>query len=172
MPEHFRFLSFDILKEPWNVYRLGDGTILKARFILHKIRAESEPSGVTKAVLGQSPFLVAEVPDQLYGPPGSRDDYSSEEVDAALVDADVKVEPVKEDSSIYLLENQTILSAKVTVTRVGRTSLYGRDGEPRYKIETKAEIRFFPTAPPTGDARARSTEDPSPEPESDGAPAG
>lgn len=148
------FLDFDILKEPWNKFLLADGTILKVKFILQKIRLKRQEEGQIGAAFNQNLMAVTEVPDELYGPRGKS--YSVKEIRANIVEPDIEFEPVVADPSIYQLADGKLMVVNTELQKVDRSSLYGLDGEPLYALESESQISIWvpPSMEPTSSPSA------------------
>lgn len=141
------FMQFKVLNEPWNVWRLADGTILKFRFILMKIRLIKDAEGKVRGEISQSSLVVTEVPSNLRGPPDR--DYRIEEISAAIVEDDIEKKVLRNEPGYYLLGNGALMMVRTEISKVGRSSLFGPDGEPKYKVDFRTEIAVMGPPPPT-----------------------
>jgi len=134
------FLDFDALQEPWNVYKLSDDAIVKVKFVLQKIRIEKNTGGV-RIVMANTNIAVVETPERLRGPPGPSP--SMEQIDQAIVAPEIRFDPVKQAETIYSLSDGGLMKVKTRLVRVSKTSLFGPDGDPVYKVETTHEVAIM-----------------------------
>jgi len=135
-----RFLGFEVLQEPWNIYKLSDETILKVKFVLQKIRIGKNTGG-GRVMLANSLLMVVEVPERLRGAPGPSP--KMDEINKAIVEPEVGFEIVKESETVYSFSDGGLMKVKTKISHVWKTSLYGPDGDPIYKVETTHEIAIM-----------------------------
>ena len=136
-------LDFDVVREPWNKYELSDGSILKVKYVLLKVRKTIEPDGRTNyEVKGQNIIVVSNIPDHLRGRP-SEESYSPRELEASIVEEDMRYNTLSEEWNEYVAEDGARIRIKMTVVKVSRTNRMNREGEPIYLVQssTLAQIR-------------------------------
>jgi hypothetical protein len=137
MGERVTDIDFDILREPWNKYELGDGSIVKTRCILTKIHKRVK-IGETTAGYGldsQNVIVIYNVPPNLKGEP-SKHAYGPKELETSIVQDDIRYTTISEEWNEYVAEDGTRIRLKSTVTKVSRTSKYDKNGNPRYLVQT------------------------------------
>lgn len=137
MGERVTDIDFDIMREPWNKYELGDGSILKTRYILTKIHKRAK-IGATTAGYGldsQNVIVIFNIPPNLKGEP-SKQAYGPKELETSIVQDDIRYTTISEEWNEYVAEDGTRIRLKSTVTKVSRTSKYDKNGDPRYLVQT------------------------------------
>ncbi len=134
--------DFTIQKEDWNVYRLGDGTILKLRQLLVKIRSEAtEMPGETSMRMDMSPLIMATfAPEALKGPPSTQQ-YSPQDLVSSIVEKDIKCEPVREVTNEYLTSGGIKLLLQIASISVAKTGRFDATGEPVYVVNGQVNIQ-------------------------------
>jgi hypothetical protein len=88
-------LDSDVVRQPWNKYELADGSVLKLKVVLTKVR---------KRVVDQKPvyefeaqnIIVVPAPGDLKGPTDTKP-YSLDELRAAVVKDDIRYTTATED---------------------------------------------------------------------------
>ncbi len=140
------FVEFEILKEPWNTFQLSDGTLLKLRLILQKVRLWRDEGGKSHLNYTHNLMVVSEVPEKLLGP--KDEGHQLDEIKANIVEENIKFEPVSVGDFIYRLSDGRFMTFNVQLVSVSRSSLYGEDGEPLYAIDYQEKLGF-PVGPET-----------------------
>jgi hypothetical protein len=127
------YIDFKATHEDWSEYKLADGTILKARFVLIKVVDEGEYDEHGNPVYGINSINAVGVlvPEKLRGEP-SETKYSRSELEASIVDEDIEFEKIKEGWNTYELENGAKISVKLVLVSVSRTNKFDSRGEPIY----------------------------------------
>jgi hypothetical protein len=126
-------LDFDVIREPWNKYQIADGAFLKTKLVITRIRKRQTSDNKADYSFDMQPILVI-LSDEL-GTPDPKN-YSPEELQATVVKDDIRYDTISEEWNEYVIDDGSRLRIKSTVTRVGKTSLYGNDGTPQYWIES------------------------------------
>lgn len=130
-------LDFEIIREPWNKYSLNDGTHIKSRYILIKLK-KKEPTSETEkpsiGVEGRNVVVTYNVPQNLKGPP-SKHIYPPEELRKSIVQDDIRYTTIYEEWNEYIAEDGTRIRVKQTMTRVGRTDKADKNGDPIYFVD-------------------------------------
>ena len=143
------FERFDIAQEPWCRYRLEDGTILKAKFVLTKVGkvySGTNPSGAQ--ITGQT-ILAPEVPKKLHGPRGTP--LPVAEVQKYIDKASMPFRVLEERPCIYILGVGRILNVQLSLANVARTSLFDQEGQPQYLV-THNQLMMVSGVPPSAAA--------------------
>lgn len=137
-------LDFDVVREPWNKYELADGSYIKSKYVLMKVKKVGpDEQGKASLDVGGQPLIVSyNVPKELRGSP-STELYSPEQILKA-VESEVRYNTISEDWNEYLLEDTTRIRVKITVSRVLRTKLFNRDGEPIYHVDHAVIVQGSP----------------------------
>lgn len=133
------FLSFEVIGEPWSRFRLSDGSLLKLRWLLLKMRAiKVDPSEGHRAASFSSQLLtVIETPRKFRGPPGAP--LAPDQI-ASHIEEEVKVTPLSSSPSVYRFDEGRTMVVNVAPTKVFRTDAVGPDGERIYQVETLAQV--------------------------------
>jgi len=134
MNEELVTLDFNIVREPWNMYELRDGSILKAKYVLTRV---IKYEGIKDYhIRGRSITTIHYAPEDMKGQP-SETLYSPEEIMSSIVEEDIGYRTLMEEWSEYVVEDGGKIRVKLTVLRVSRTSKYDNVGVPMYCIDTK-----------------------------------
>jgi len=129
-------MDFEVLREPWNVYQLEEGPILKIKYVLTRVIKRREDEGrFGYAFKGQNVVAFSHIPPELRGEP-TRAIYSPMELQASIVNEDVRYTTIAEEWNEYLAEDGTKIRVKLTVVKVSRTNKRDVDGEPIYLVQT------------------------------------
>lgn len=139
-----RDIDFEVLREPWNKYELDDGSYLKTKYILTKFR-KSEPDEQNRikiGVDGQTLTVTYNVPKELKGPATTRK-YTPEETKNAI-QQEVGYKTIAEEWNEYIAEDGTKIRVKDTVTRISRTNLADKNGDPIYFVEHSTMVQGAP----------------------------
>jgi len=147
------YIDFHVLSEPWNTYRLADGTVLKLKFVLLKVNSSLFEEGKGQVGINQITLIVTEAPPSLRRSSGR--DYSLDEITAAIVEPGMGIEPLRVEPSAYLMVDGKFVLAETIVRRVGKSSLTGTDGDPKYRVDYESRISvlgpvFGPGTEPKG----------------------
>lgn len=132
------YLEFRVLDEPWNSYRLSDGTVLKMRFVLMKVKFRKLSEEKGEAGFSQTTLITTNAPERLLGPAGK--EYRLDEITATIVEPVLGIESILIAPSAYILADGKLVIAGTKLNRVGRSSLYGPDGEPKYRVDFETRI--------------------------------
>ena len=136
-------LDYEVIKEPWNKYNLVDGSNLKMRFTLLKVRRampqQGKPSYSIKSRIDAEAYNV---PENLRGPP-AKTPVSPEELNKAKKQ-EVGFSTLFEEWAEYLVEDATRIWAKVSLVEVFRSERSNPDGEPIYITNHSMSITIKP----------------------------
>jgi len=139
-------LDFEIVREPWNRYSLKDGSYVKSRYILTKVkRMEPTQRGEKHSygAEGQTVTVITNVPENLKGPPSTRA-YSPEELSSSIVVDEVEYNILSEEWNEYVVEDGTKIRIKDTVTKVSRTNKCDQGGNPVYIVQHSTLVGVKP----------------------------
>lgn len=125
-------VPFEVKREKWSVYDLGDGCTLRVKITLQKVL---KPPGVPLDKVQGLNFnhhvhLVVDAPLNKKGAPETKQLTKQFLQDSIVEDIDPK--PISTSKNEYLLENGTIVRLSLMFTRVGKTDIYAADGSPVY----------------------------------------
>jgi hypothetical protein len=154
VPPSAKFVGFEIEKEDWDKYKLLDGSLLKARFILTGILMDKTideirgmlrklpPDQVPKIGFGfRSQYVfTTEPPQNLRGTPDGRR-YSVEELRNSIVKEDIDFETLKSTWNSYRLENGITVKCRLSPTVVSRTNKFDEGGMPIYVIDSTIDVK-------------------------------
>ena len=152
---NLQYVNFDIINEPWNKYKLSDGSILKSKFVLINVLTDKDfKENVKKSHIDkkdaigltmQSHNVVGvEVPENLRGPADNKI-YSKQELRAAIVEDDLDTETLSETWNSYNVEGEITLKIKSTPIRVSRTNKFDSYGIPTYLYDFSADFKVNPS---------------------------
>lgn len=135
-------LDFDVLSEPWSKFRLSDGSRLRLKFVLLKIRSIKLERIENKraASFGSQVITVIEAPKKFRGPPGVP--LNPGEV-ADHVEASVGFRAMSTGPSVYRFDQDHTMVVNILPTKVQRTDAYAPDGDRIYQVETTAQIAIL-----------------------------
>lgn len=149
------FIGFQIKREDWDMFRLEDKTIVKARIMLASVLMEGKlEDEIAKTQTGQKPKLkftfvprieyAVEPPQELRGD-RDQNSYTQEQLGSSIVHRDMDFETVKSSWNLYELENGIILKIRHSPIKVDKTSKYDSGGMPIYLINGNADVKIeFP----------------------------
>src|SRR5205809_1630134 len=133
-------VPFDIVKEPWNEYKIKDDedVILRGRFIVTKLVRihDSENPKRIGLQMGSTPIWVTHSPSRMRGKPSERLPSINEIKEEQKKNLEVEI--VKEDWNVYRIpEDKRTLRFRLIVARVFRVlGHYSSDEEPYYVVES------------------------------------
>jgi hypothetical protein len=124
--------------EDWNVYRLSDGTTLKMRVVLTRVK-RLEANAVRGGADVSPIILVCNPPRGKKGPP-TLGRPSPQELTAAIVDRDVRFKVINEPMNEYVTEDGKRMILRLKLYNLARTSTYDPAGDPIYLFNAKPEL--------------------------------
>lgn len=149
-----RYVDFKVVKEPWNTYKLADGSTLRAKLVLTNVivdrdfgeivrKAKATKKGRIKLGLAIQATTVASsrIPKNLRGPSSP----PTTEATPLLAQEDIDFETVSERWNEYKLEHGVGLRIKQTLLKVDRTNKYDEQGIPGYNVQGSAILRITPS---------------------------
>lgn len=135
-------IEFEIIKEPWNKYKLEDSTIIKTRFILiHVVKEGVDESGGPIYNFNSDNVVGAVAPKELIGTPSNRT-YTLEER-MSSIEKELSFETIQEDWNEYKLADEVILKVKLVLIKVAKTSLRDGRGQPLYLVNNQPLFNFI-----------------------------
>ena len=132
----FDYIDFEMVEEPWNLYKLEDGSLIKFKLVLIKVvPSKTDPENYsfnTANVVGvQSPVELRGDPTL---PPtkGTYNDFEKKDLD---------FEVIKESWNEYKLKGGIIVKIKPAITAINKTKSFDRYGEPIYVVHSQPLIK-------------------------------
>jgi hypothetical protein len=140
-------VDFTIEKEGWNIYELGDGSVLRVRPIvvkIFKLKARAPQKGAGYGIAGQTAMVAKARPDRKGTPPSQP--YPPEMIEKAQK-TKITCTEKEEIWNTYLVPDNRRVKVKVVVTSVARAEgLYDQFGNPIYVIGSDNIISSEPVA--------------------------
>jgi hypothetical protein len=136
-------IEFTPKGEPWVKYKLEDGTILFARFILTKVYRSEQHDAAGQPIYGwssQSLFATSA--------PANRKGEPTNPVPTSLAPGTFEATPVdfervgSEQWNVYEFSDGTLLRTKLEISSVARTEMFNPDGDPFYVISSQPIVRL------------------------------
>ncbi len=142
LPKHPRYDELRVLTEDWNTYKLSDETILRLRMILLKVKIRPQAGAMPDIGVEPSSLLMAVYSSpKLKGPPSTQN-YSLEELTAAIVEPNLKHQVIKRTVNEYETTGGLKILFQITSITVGRTNKYDREGDPMYVVNVESMFRY------------------------------
>lgn len=147
-----RFVNFKAEREEWNLYKIEDGTLLRARFILSGVWLDTkleelieqlEQGQKRKLGLGfrsQNLFTVEPRPE-FRGEPDSRN-YTPAELQSSIEKEDMDFETIKATWSIYELENKITMKVRLSPVSISRTTKFDNAGLRLYTVSANVDLKI------------------------------
>lgn len=136
-------LDYEVIKEPWNKYNLIDGSNLKVRYTLLKVRRTMPQQGKPNySIKSRIDVEAYNVPENLRGPP-AKAPVPPEELNKAKKQ-EVGFSTLFEEWAEYLVEDATRIRAKVSLVEVFRSERSNPEGEPIYIANHSVSITVKP----------------------------
>jgi hypothetical protein len=134
----FTYLDFEILSEPWNKYKLSDGSILFNRVIVVQIVKTSSYDIYGKPQYGIITNTVNSLraTESLRGAP-SVPQPSPLQLGNSIIQDVTAIPADEEKSNVYKCSDSSTFKIKNTFASIKRTSFYDMLGEPVYIIHTQ-----------------------------------
>ena len=122
-------LDFEIIKEPWNKYKLEDGSILRIKNPILKFFLTDKLDNLGQPVyrVGGLNLISVMVPDELRGTP-----TPDQTINPSDIISEMKFEILSEDWCEYKLEDGTISKSKIVMLKIVKTNKFNLGGEPIY----------------------------------------
>lgn len=133
--------DFEVLNEHWDEYKLKDGSLLRAKFVLiNVIMAGVDDAKNPRYMMNSQPLFGVVAPASLKGVPSEEVFTPEQRVDA--LQEEVEFEVLKKESSEYKLSDGALLKIDLMIVKVGRTSLHDSIGEPLYLISSQPLVNL------------------------------
>lgn len=132
----FDYVDFDTVGEPWNLYKLEDGSLIKFKLVLVKLMPiKNDPKNYllnTANVVGvqsQRELRGAPTPPP---PKGTYDDFEKKDLDC---------EVIEESWNEYKLKDGNTLKIKPAITAIDKTKSFDSYGEPIYVVHSQVLVK-------------------------------
>ncbi len=137
-PDNLEYIDVRAKREDWSVYRLADGTTLKMRAVLTRVK-RSQPMAPRGGADISNVVLVCNPAKGTKGPP-EKLRPTPEELTAAIVDRDVRFKTVSEPTNEYVTDDGRRILLRLKLFNLARTSRYDHSGDPLYLFNAKPEL--------------------------------
>ena len=134
MPSYPEDVPFEVIRESWCSYDVGNDCTLRIKLVLAKIL---KPPGVSieksrEFNFQARPSIAIYAPQDKKGPPETKQ-LTPKLLEESIIDY---IDPKDQETSVneYRLKNDTIIRLSLMLTRVALTSLYSADGSPVYLV--------------------------------------
>jgi len=135
-------LDFETIREPWNKYSLMDGSNLKLRFVLLKVKRTVAENKVSYTIKSQTLIEAYNVPNNLRGPKAKAPVPPSELKSAKK--QEVGFSTIFEEWCEYMVEDGARIRAKCSLMEVYRTDKANMEGEPIYLTHHSTTVNIKP----------------------------
>jgi len=135
-------LDFEIIREPWNKYSLTDGSNLKIRYILQKVKRTVVENKVSYGLKSQALVEAYNVPANLRGPRAKGPVPPN--VLKSAKKQEVAFSTLFEEWCEYMVEDGTRIRAKCSLVEVHRSDKANVDGEPIYLTHHSTTVSIKP----------------------------
>lgn len=141
--EQSDYEEFAVETEGWNVYKLSDGTVMKLRQLLMRLRTGpgTEPLETRLQVELSNLLMTTYPPRHLNGPP-SAEQYTMEELIKSIVERDMKYEVLRETTNLYATSENLRVMLRLASVKIDRTRKFDAMGEPKYLANAQVEIQI------------------------------
>lgn len=130
----FSLLDFKVVKEHWDSYEINDGTILKSRVILTGVKKSvSSPSKEYEFDFQSIQSFIFS--DKSRGPPHSKM-FTKEELESSYK-KEISFSTISEKWNEYLINDNTKVKLKSTVSGITKSDLFLQSGEPIYNVKIR-----------------------------------
>ena len=129
------YIDFKIRTEPWNSYKLKDGTILKTRVVMVTAKKSIPQTGTKNYGADFKSLRGYIIPPKNFSEPSSVA-YSEEDYKSPDNLIDINFTTISEKLSEYELDDGTLIKAKLDVKAIKKSKLHLQDGSPFYVLMT------------------------------------
>ncbi len=145
--EETDYEDFRVEKEDWNIYKLSDGTILKVRQVLLKLKKETSTDSTQPNFSIQTSNLLLAVipPSNLKGSPSTQQ-YDPHELNASIIENNMKYETIQDVANEYVTKSGIKIVFQVVSLNVAKTNKFDASGEPIYLVNAQNNIQVIPIA--------------------------
>ena len=95
-------LDFDVMREPWNKYHVSDGAYIKTKIVVTKIRKKM--TGEKSWEYSDDMQSIIVTLSDVQGTPDTKT-YSPSEIDAALINNELRYTIVSEEWNEYIIDD-------------------------------------------------------------------
>lgn len=145
------FINFEVKREGWSLYKIEDGSLLRARVILSGFLMQSGHESIAEQIKqGKKPeitvnfrsrtLFAVESPPKLRGEPNPKP-YTIKELKESIIDEDMDFETIKEVWNLYELENGITLKARLSVVAINKTDKFDNTGVPAYTVDSSVDVK-------------------------------
>lgn len=137
-PNDLKFVEFTVVEEPWNEYKLEDGSTLKVKVILKQLIKKGE----TDFTAGTSNVTVVLPNPKFLGLP-SPSLKQGESLDSYIEADDLKINSQTELWNAYDIPSENVqLRIRGVVVSVARTKRHDTEGIPIYGVNIQLLIKY------------------------------
>ena len=138
----FKDLNFTVIKEPWNIYQLDDGSKVRQKYILTRIfkKAHSDGKGVDYRFNKNVLTRVFDIRETLHGEPTLPLPNKYED----HIDHEIKFEILSREWNEYIAEDGTKFRVELSVSFAYKTTLYDAAKEPIYYLKYSEQMIAVP----------------------------
>lgn len=136
--DNLEYINIRPIHEEWNVYRLPDGTILKLRAALTRVK-RLEANATRGAADISNIMLVCNPPRGSKGPPGLKRP-TPEELLASIVEKDVKFKVLGEPLNEYVTSEGKRMMLRLKLYNLAKTNRFDPNGDPLYLYNAKPDL--------------------------------
>ena len=135
------FVEYKVIDEPWNLYKLADGTVIRLRIILGGLIKENDTD-----FSAQSTRVFNVIPDDKYVGVPSVPLKPDEKVEDYIEAEDLKILEKTDKWNEYEIGSEKVmLSIKGELVSVSRTSRHDRKGIPVYVTNVQLLVKHKKT---------------------------
>jgi hypothetical protein len=132
------YVDVRTIREDWNVYALGDGTLLKLRAVVTRAKRPGQESTSIEPDASQV-ISVCNPAKARRGPP-SQGTPSAEELNASIVRRNIEFKTIREPINEYAAEGGHRILLHLRLLSVSSTSKYDEHGDPMYVLNTRPDL--------------------------------
>jgi len=136
--QQLEYIGVRVRHEDWNVYKLVDGTILKLRTVVMRVRRTKQNGEPGEPDLSNI-MIVCNPPKGKKGHPLSRRPTPKEITDS-ITDPNVRFATVNEPVNEYLTDDGKRIILRLRLYNLAKTNQYDARGDPIYLPNAKPEV--------------------------------
>lgn len=135
-------LDFEVLKEPWNMYQISDGSKVRIRCILKDVRRVIE-DGMPKYSITVEGMIVVVCAPELKGVP-TTPAPAHDKLQESIERADIAFDTIFYDNNDYILNDGARIKIYLNLGEITRTTSYDSNGDRIYIINHSATVNIKP----------------------------
>ena len=142
MSDTRNYLDFEIIKEPWNVYNLRDGSKLKIRVMLESAWHFNKDGKKNYSVnIKMATIMLCDVSLQ-----GSKNQtkWTKEQFAQNIEVENCQYDTLSYEANEYILDDTTRILIHTNLSGLSRTKLYNAVGDKIYIVNAQASIQLTP----------------------------